>query len=312
MEDEKSTPPVAAHTQPSRPAQSGARDPALDLHLVCEEDEVVAVSSAALLRATDSEAIADVIRLLQQSGAGASEPIQWAVAPDQAATWNVVWTLIKEPAALAKDAGLTWVRTAGYAATGRRAQAGGCAPCDHAHSAVRAACTRARLLPKRAQASVDQVVWLADKYALKQAMLKAQAWVCLEALTAPPGRFPHLMNRDAALRVLRLRELLLKCGLSEADAALSHVMQQDVQVPPLATVPHSASPRTHCWQCQRLTWVTLLPTGPRCNRCKSDLRDQPSAVRGQLRTALQQYQEGAHAYEAAYKVLMSVGLLLAQ
>lgn len=83
-----------------------------DMQIVCAGNATVAVSSKLLRQATFSEAIADVIGLLRQQSptASAKDPIKWELSQDQAPVWAVVCKMVEKPMAMAKDAGLTWVR----------------------------------------------------------------------------------------------------------------------------------------------------------------------------------------------------------
>ncbi len=119
---------------------------------------------------------------------------------------------------------------------------------------------------------------LCDKWAFPLAMHKAQAWVCVEACTAAPGTFPHLTSAASALRVLRLRRLLVRLGLVEADRVLQHVMAQDVRPPPLTviagTTAHRSSSSTllssstmlmaHCYKCKASRCVQLASSSSAC------------------------------------------------
>ncbi len=323
---------TSAQTQPSAPLD--ARGPTLDLHLECSMEEVVKASSAALLRATDSEAIADIIRLLQRESpdASAETPIKWQVAPDEAATWKVVWALIKEPAALAKDAGLTWVS---------RLRAVWCAGQAVLVNRSLTTCTSGRVRLST-QDNVEQVLRLADKYAFRAVMLKLQGWVCVEAFVAPPGRFPHLVpspepprgryvparmrslgsssvpppnplaGSTGALRMLHLRELLLRCNLLEAEQALESVWANDVKTVGIISTSKDgtvvwACPR--CRQTSRHASYTAISSCESCDCSAESYRKHTSTLLGQ---ALRQYNVKAQDHAAAVKVALSVGLLIAE
>ncbi len=125
--------------QPSATATSARERGAqpADLLLECADNATVLVSSSVLLQATASEAIVDIIALLREQKPSAKAPVKWQVSPDKATVWEVVWKMVQAPMALAKHAGLTWVRVCGrWGAITARGSRGPCAPSP-------GACTRA-------------------------------------------------------------------------------------------------------------------------------------------------------------------------
>ncbi len=91
-----------------RPTPGAAPSSDMDLLLHCADHDKLLVSSSALMRASFSEALQEVLRLKQKEAGDAGMTLD--VAPDKAATWQLVYHIVRHPMAAVDDLGLTWVR----------------------------------------------------------------------------------------------------------------------------------------------------------------------------------------------------------
>ncbi len=151
------------------------------------------------------------------------------------------------------------------------------------------------------------MVQLADKYALVHVLHKVQCWVVMTAPTAPADAFPHLADAAAALRVLRLRETLIRCGLGDADGAVEQLNLTD-----LGTA--SAGMLRSDWKtyvsrdCRKCRKYRPVSTAEVCATC----HNAPSSVHQAVGAALKGYVlNGTGDQGAACKVLASVCHILA-
>ncbi len=159
------------------------------------------------------------------------------------------------------------------------------------------------------QDNLADVVQLADKYALVHVLHKVQCWVVMSAPTAPTNAFPHLVDAAAALRVLRLRETMIRCGLGDADGALEELNVQDLR-PPAPTTPWQHYSTRTCMMCHG--FQRNVNHNNVCQSCFDQRSPEPPPDRQAISTALKRYTRGGvHDWQAASKVLASIAHILA-
>lgn len=160
------------------------------------------------------------------------------------------------------------------------------------------------------QDNLADVVRLADKYALLHVMYKVQTWVLMTVRMVPATAFPHVVDADAALRALQLRETLLKCGLGDADRALEQLMLQDLMLASTAVGTWTHYTNTICTKCSKCP--VAANSANICQPCHNSTQSSAVAARAAMGTALKTYSQGGICDQgAACKVLASVGHILA-